>query len=198
MLTDKQKNVLAYVKVQLLKQKGFPSLGQIAENFGFSKNAAKQHIDALLKKGVLRKREKPIDHFELNDPKFTPPDHFELVANIAAGNPEQSADFESQRIKIDPLFFGGGEQKALRVEGESMLGDQISDGDIAIIKMAPRVGKNDIVALRVEGEGITLKRVKKLKAHVDLIPSNINYKTKRFRSDQVQVLGKLVGLIRKN
>lgn len=195
-LTTKQKKVLAFVKMKVLEKGQFPSLAVIAERFGISRVASKRYLDTFLAKGLIRKNEERDSYFAFNDPALQQSSTFELVADIAAGSPVH-AEEQAKLISINPQFFGGGQQKLLRVSGDSMLGDQICDGDLAIIKLQKIIGKHDIAALRVEGEGITLKRVKRTKEYLSLIPSNPVFPIRRFTPEQVETIGKLVGVIRK-
>ena len=98
----------------------------------------------------------------------------------------------SEPLNFDPSYFSKGEVKVLTVNGDSMLGDSICDGDLALITPQKNARKNDIVAVRVEAEGITLKRLEKKGEMITLIPSNPRFKKKTFSSSEVSVLGKFV------
>jgi repressor LexA len=103
-------------------------------------------------------------------------------------------------------FFGGGDILALRVIGDSMSGDSVADGDIAMIKRQQEGNKGDILALRIEDE-ITLKRVelegdqaRLLSSEGDqarLLSSNPEHPVRLVPAAQLEILGKLVGIIRK-
>jgi repressor LexA len=77
-----------------------------------------------------------------------------------------------------------------------MSGDSIDDGDIAMIKRQQEAGKGDILALRIEDE-ITLKRLRIEGDKAQLLPSNPEYSIRVVPASQVEILGKLVGIIRK-
>ena len=84
----------------------------------------------------------------------------------------------------------------VRVVGDSMSGDSIADGDIAMIKRQREAGKGDILALRIEDE-ITLKRLRIDGDRAELLPSNPEHSVRVVDASRVEVLGKLVGIVRK-
>jgi repressor LexA len=77
-----------------------------------------------------------------------------------------------------------------------MSGDSIADGDIAMIKRQQEANKGDILALRIEDE-ITLKRIRLQGDKAELLPSNPEYSIRVVPARQLEILGKLVGIIRK-
>ena len=91
---------------------------------------------------------------------------------------------------------GGGEIVGLRVVGDSMSGDSIDDGDIAMIKRQQEASKGDILALRIEDE-ITLKRLRIEGDKAHLLASNPAHAARVVAAAQLEILGKLVGIIRK-
>jgi repressor LexA len=77
-----------------------------------------------------------------------------------------------------------------------MSGDAISDGDIAMIRMQREAVLGDILAVRVDGE-ITLKRIRQVDDRIELLPSNREFSVRSVPAEQVEILGKLVGIVRK-
>jgi repressor LexA len=94
-------------------------------------------------------------------------------------------------------MLGAGEHYLLEIEGDSMIEAGILDGDLVIIKSTDTATSGEIVVALVEGEEATLKRLRKKGASIALEPANRNYETRIFGPDQVEVQGKLVGLIRR-
>jgi repressor LexA len=196
-LTARQQAVLSFLKDYAKTAQSFPSLSVIAQHFGISRHSAKFHVDALRRKGFVQKQENQ-NYFALTEHLEQDPNQFELVCEISAGIPDFSEPaVDPQNISFNSQFFGGGNQKALTVSGQSMSGDMIDDGDIAIIRLQKIIGRHDIAAVRVYGEGITLKRLSRSRQAITLIPSNPQFKPQTYPSDQVEVLGKLVGVVRK-
>jgi repressor LexA len=123
----------------------------------------------------------------------------QLVGSIPAGLPQASADDNSQHyIDISAAWFGRGRMVAARVRGESMAGDAICDGDMAIIRLQQDATPQDIVAVRVTDGEVTLKRVRHCGKSVELLPSNPEFPVQVYAADSVEIVGKLVGLIRRD
>jgi repressor LexA len=137
----------------------------------------------LLKKGLLKKERASASSFD-------------LVARIPAGAPSAVFDETPESFSVTYDFFGGGDILGLRVVGDSMSGDSIADGDIAMIKRQRDANKGDILALRIEGE-ITLKRLKIKGEEAQLLPSNPEHSVRVVPARQLEILGKLVGIVRK-
>ena len=198
-LTEIQRSVLAFCQQQTGKGLPFPSLREIADQFGYQHTTARFHLKALEKKGYIKTRDQRVsDYLLVHAEEFMGTERgFELVSRIAAGVPTAAYEDAKELIEFDPAFFGGGNIKALTVSGESMTGDAISDGDIALIRLQSEANRNDILAVRVGGDEITLKRIRKKYQQMELIPSNPDFEVRSVPADQVEILGKLVGIIRK-
>ena len=93
-------------------------------------------------------------------------------------------------------LIGNGEYYCLEVEGDSMVEAGILDGDTVVIERADNAENGAIVVAFVEGQEVTLKRLRKRHNSVALEPANANYETRIFGPDQVEIQGKLVGLVR--
>ena len=120
-----------------------------------------------------------------------------MMGRIAAGVPISAIQDHSQDVMCPPDMIGGGEYFALEVVGDSMIDAGIHDGDTVIIKRADTATNGDIVVALVEHEEATLKRIYRQSGKVSLEAANPNYETRHFGPDQVEVQGKLVGLIRR-
>ena len=195
-LTDIQQAVYDYTRKALQQGRPFPSLREIANHFGFQHTTARFHLKALEKKGYVRQRSQRVSDYLLPDMDEVNAGAFNLVARIPAGAPSAVFDETPQSFAVTHDFFGGGDILGLRVVGDSMSGDSIDDGDIAMIKRQQEAGKGDILALRIEDE-ITLKRLRIEGDKAQLLPSNPEHSTRVVPARQVEILGKLVGIIRK-
>jgi repressor LexA len=120
-----------------------------------------------------------------------------MMGRIAAGVPISAIQDHSQDILCPPDMLGSGEHFALAVVGDSMIEAGIHDGDTVIIRRADTAGNGDIVVALVEQEEATLKRIFRQGGKVSLEAANPNYETRHFGPDQVEVQGRLVGLIRR-
>ncbi|HEY5740188.1 MAG TPA: transcriptional repressor LexA [Gammaproteobacteria bacterium] len=197
-LTDIQQAVYDYTRQAIEQGRSFPSLRQIANHFGFQHTTARFHLKALEKKGFIRQRSQRVsDYLLAAEPEAEyNGDSFDLVARIPAGAPLPVFDETRESFSVTRDFFGGGDILAIRVTGDSMAGDAIADGDIAIIRRQREANKGDILALRIEDE-ITLKRMRLENDRARLLPSNPEHAERVVPANQLEILGKLVGIIRK-
>lgn len=119
---------------------------------------------------------------------------FRLVGNIAAGMPIEAVEdieaFDLSRV-FDPH-----DHFLLRVRGDSMVLDGINDGDLAIIRHSNVARNGDTVAALVDGQEGTLKRFRKAKDTIILIPANDQMKQMEFAASRVEIRGVFVGLVR--
>jgi len=198
-LTARQKQVLDIINSFVNKGEPFPTLQAIASRLGVRhKSGVIGHMKALEKKGYISRREKRVSDFMLRDQESSSRSGlFPLTGILPAGTPGQSFDQRDQNLAFDHAFFGGGNLQAVRISGDSMLGDSICDGDTAIIAMQSEWREQDIVAARIEDE-VTLKRIQSCPdGKVALIPSNPDYPTRHYPAESVEVIGKFAGLVRK-
>ena len=204
-LTARQKQVFDLIKKYLDQGEAFPSLREIADGLGVrNKSGMVGHLKALERKGYIRKQQRS-GYYALashSAPVFgLYEEHsllsFPLVADIPAGTPLNTYEQSDEHLIFNPDYFGGGSLKAVSISGESMAGDHISDGDIAIIKLQKDVSPQDIVVVRVDRDEVTLKRVRYHDDLVDLIPSNPLYQVKSVPAESVEIVGKLVGIVRR-
>jgi repressor LexA len=120
-----------------------------------------------------------------------------ILGRIAAGTPIDAIQHERDRMPVPEAMLGAGEHFILEVQGDSMRDAGILDGDQVIIKRGDTAHSGEIVVALVMGEEATLKRLRKKGASIALEAANPAYETRIFGPDQVQVQGKLVGLLRR-
>ena len=118
---------------------------------------------------------------------------FRLLGNIAAGSPiEAIEDVETFDLT---KTFDPHEHFLLRVRGTSMILDGINDGDLAIVRPANTAKNGDTVVAVVDGE-VTLKRFRKAKNTITLIPANDQLTPMEYPASRVEIRGVFVGLVR--
>ena len=120
-----------------------------------------------------------------------------MMGRIAAGVPISAIQNHGSDIACPPDMLGTGEHFALEVRGDSMIDAGIHEGDVVIIKRTSSAENGDIVVALIEKEEATLKRLRKKGAAIALEAANPSYETRIFGPDQVDIQGRLVGLIRK-
>ena len=120
-----------------------------------------------------------------------------ILGKIAAGTPIEAIQHERDRISAPGMLLGKGEHFVLEVSGDSMIDAGILDGDYVVIRKGADAASGEIVVALTMGEEATLKRLQRKGGSVALVPCNPRYETRIYAPDQVQVQGKLVGLIRR-
>jgi len=120
-----------------------------------------------------------------------------VLGKIAAGTPIEAIQHERDRMPVPESLLGAGDHFVLEVQGDSMIEAGIFDGDFVIIKRTDNANNGDIVVALVMQEEATLKRLRRKGGAIALEPANKAYETRIYGPDQVEVQGKLVGLIRR-
>lgn len=120
-----------------------------------------------------------------------------LLGKIAAGTPIEALRDPTRHISVPPSMIGRGNHYCLEVEGDSMVNAGILDGDTVVIRRTDNAENGSIVVALVEGQEVTLKRLRKRNNSVALEAENPAYETRIFGPDQVAVQGELVGLLRR-
>lgn len=120
-----------------------------------------------------------------------------VMGRIAAGVPISAIQNHTHDIACPPDLLTNGEHFALEVRGDSMIEAGIHDGDIVIIRQTDSAENGDIVVALVEGEEATLKKLRKRGSTIALEAANPKYETRIFGPDQVDIQGRLVGLMRR-
>jgi len=120
-----------------------------------------------------------------------------LYGKIAAGTPIEALRDHSNTIEVpSTLLSPRGEHYALTVEGDSMIGAGIHDGDTVIIERCSTADNGSIVVALIDEQEVTLKRLRKKGNSVALEAANEAYETRIFGPDRVKLQGKLIGLLR--
>lgn len=119
-----------------------------------------------------------------------------LHGKIAAGVPIEALEGQSS-LSVPMALLGSGEHYALEVSGDSMVEAGILDGDYALIKKANIARDGEIVVALVRGEEATLKYLRRDGQRIRLDPANQAYEPQYFEAHEVEVQGKLAGLLRR-
>ncbi|MFC0203896.1 transcriptional repressor LexA [Novosphingobium soli] len=119
-----------------------------------------------------------------------------LHGRIAAGVPIEALEGQST-LPVPAALLGSGEHYALEVSGDSMIEAGILDGDFALVKRTNTARDGEIVVALVRGEEATLKYLRREGGLVRLDPANAAYEPQIYGPDEVEVQGKLAGLLRR-
>ena len=119
-----------------------------------------------------------------------------LHGRIAAGAPIEA--FEGHEIlPVPAALLGGGEHYALEISGDSMIDAGILDGDFALVRRAESARDGEIVVALVRNEEATLKYLRRENGMIRLDPANSSHEPQFYQPHEVQIQGKLAGLLRR-
>jgi repressor LexA len=119
-----------------------------------------------------------------------------LHGRIAAGAPIEALEGQTS-LPVPAALLGPGEHYALEVSGESMVEAGIFDGDFALVRRTSTAREGEIVVALVRGEEATLKYLRKEAGKVRLDPANAMYDPQFYEPHEVEVQGRLAGLLRR-
>ncbi len=199
-MTEKQRDVLDYIRRRILATGVAPTLQEIATHFGFRSTAsAQKHVGLLERKGFLRREKHQKRGLVLADgkPVLSPPSlELPLFGAVAAGSPIESFPGD-ETITVPPDFMGSGSNFVLKVRGDSMVDEGIHDGDLVVVHSTSEAAEGDMVVALV-GDEVTLKRIyRESGGRIRLQPSNAELAPLVVPEGDVTVQGTVVGLLRK-
>ncbi len=197
MLTKRQKQILDYITKFIKKNDYAPSLEEIKEHFKLSSvSTVHQHIESLKSKGYLNKTNYHARSIEISDNK-KPAGLVEipLLGIIAAGKPFETFEIPDEVITVPRKQINNHTKHyALRVEGDSMIGEGIFDGDIVIIQEQQTAEDGQTIVAIIDDNEATLKKIYHEKNRIRLQPANPTL-FPIFRKE-VEVKGIVVEIIR--
>jgi repressor LexA len=194
-LTPRQKEIYNFIRSKIQGRGYGPTVREIGLNFQIkSPNGVMCHLKALQKKGLIHREPNMSRAIQLlDDPVSAHQMGLKLVGRIAAGQPIEAVEQHEELTFSE--WTEPGDKFALRVTGDSMIEEHIADGDFVIIKRQEQARDGQIVAVRDDDGEATLKKFFRDRNRVRLEPANKTMKP-IFR-DRVNVLGVLVGVVRK-
>jgi len=202
-ITKRQREVYDFIS-EFVAGKGYsPSFEEIGEALGLSSLATvHKHISNLESKGLLKRdynRSRSIDVVPMRGKAKTPPPdtRFELplVGRIAAGRPVEQVE-QPETISLTD-FTRAKDVFVLQVTGESMQDEHIVDGDYVLVEKSQTARNGEIVVALVNGSDTTLKRFYKEGDMMRLQPSNAAMEPIMVPAANLQIQGRVVGVLRK-
>lgn len=191
-MTARQKAIYEFIKEKIVNRGYGPTVREIGNEFGIrSPNGVMCHLKALERKGLITREahmSRAIQLTEQPQKRMSLP----LAGMIAAGSPILAVEQE-ERIDFADLFDND-DHFCLRVKGDSMIDDQIADGDYVIVRKQSTCREGEIVVALVEGQDATLKRFYKEENRIRLQPANANMKP--IYAKEIDILGVVVGVVR--
>ncbi len=202
-LTPTQEKILNFITATIREHDRSPTIREIGEEIGISStNGVRYHLAILEKLGYIR-RNKGISrgiewrehHIKTEGRGVT---EIPLVGQVAAGRPILAVENIEGVLAVDEMLARSKECFALRVSGDSMRDAGILNGDVVVVSPGPGARNGDIVVALLDDEA-TVKTYVSKKGQVVLRPENPDYDEIVLdgRGDDIRVLGKVVGLMRK-
>jgi len=201
-LTERQRAIYGYIKDYILTHKYPPTIREIGDRFGIkSTNGVRDALKALELKGYIKKISNQARGIALPKKAFPTSAHtahLPIIGRIAAGTPILAQENIEDTLTLDQAVLPRStEIFALRVQGDSMVGDGILNGDIAIIRMQKNAERGQIVAAVIDGDA-TLKHYHPLTNKIELRASNPKYfPITVSEGEDFSIAGILAGVIRK-
>jgi repressor LexA len=201
-LTKRQRQVLDFITDFVGKEGYSPSLEEIAAAFGLSSVATvHKHVKHLVDKGYLRKawnRSRSVE--PVPDEDSVPSLQLPILGTVAAGSPIEAIEPEAGTAEMlsvpADMVPASRDHFVLRVRGDSMIEDQICNGDLVVIEGKKEARNGETVVALVDGSEATLKRFYRDGAKVKLVPANHTMAPMEFHASQIEIRGVVRGLIR--
>jgi repressor LexA len=196
-LTNRQHEVLEFIKSYIVSHKYPPTIREVAEFFKISVKGSYDHIKALEKKKYIKcnvNRSRAIEVIFDDENGNGKVVQVPVLGNVAAGKPLFAEENFDGVVKVPEQEIGKGKHFALNIKGDSMQDAGIMNGDIAVINYQNYADNGDIIVAVID-EAVTLKRFFKEKNRVMLKAENKAYPP--IYSQDIRILGKLSYLIRK-
>ena len=225
MLTAKQHELLLFIQRKLEETGISPSFEEMKDALDLkSKSGVHRLISALEERGFIRRLPNRARALEVtrqpedvtagkrapaNDlvsrvaapPRAAPAAANDIIelplhGRIAAGMPIEALQSD-RTLPVPAALLGAGEHYALEVSGDSMIEAGILDGDFALVRKTDTARDGEIVVALIRDEEATLKYLRRENGMIRLDPANGAYDPQVYRPDEVQVQGKLAGLLRR-
>jgi len=204
MLTDRQQQVLDYIR-DIVAERGYPpSVREIGEAVGLSSpSSVHAQLNSLVKAGAIKKDptkpraivivDEPATVTEIDDRRMR---DVPILGRIAAGTPILAAEHIDEVMPLPTELVGDGPVFLLEVKGDSMVDAGIHEGDLVAIHKQSDARDGEIVACLIDGEEATVKRLQRRDGKVYLHSENPAYEPMVF-SDGVELIGKVVSVLRR-
>jgi len=198
-LTRRQKEILDFVARHIQKKGYAPTIEEIGDHFGLSSLATvHKHLTNLQNKGIIKRTVNRSRALEL-----VPTDvavraiELPLLGRVAAGTPIEAIQ-ATETIFVPEDMIGRRETYVLQVKGDSMIDEQIRDGDYVIVENRQSALDGEMVIALLEGERATLKKLYRERGgRIRLQPANATVEPIVVDEDQVTVQGVVIGVLRK-
>jgi repressor LexA len=197
-LTKRQREILDYLQ-EFIQQHGYaPSLEEIGRRFSLSSLATvHKHLSNLQEKGFIRRswnRSRSVELLSARTGQRAV--ELPLLGYVAAGAPIEALT-TNETIAVPEDLIGRRETYVLRVKGDSMIEEQIRDGDFVIVEDRKTADNGEMVIALIRGTDVTLKKFYRDNGRIRLQPANPAVQPIVLDPSHVQIQGVVVGVMRK-
>ena len=197
-ITEKQSEILEYIKAQILERGFPPAVREICEAVHLkSTSSVHSHLETLEKNGYIRRDPTKPRAIEILDDEFNltrrEMAQVPIVGRVAAGEPLLAEQNIEDYFPIPVERLPNNQTFLLQVKGESMINAGILNGDYILVEQTPSASNGEVVVALVE-DGATVKRFFKENGHYRLQPENDTMDP--IIVDEVTIVGKMIGLLR--
>ncbi len=203
-LTKRQQEIFDFIKRHSAKHGYPPTVRDIGAAVGLaSSSTVHAHLANLEKLGLLRRDPSKPRAIELLDraveqvKSIVRPEGLPLVGQVAAGSPVLAEENIEEYVSVPALAGGEVGEYVLRVRGESMIDEQIRDGDWVVVEDRKTADNGEMVIALVGGQDVTLKKFYKEANRIRLQPANPTMQPIYVDLDGLQIQGVVVGVMRK-
>ena len=199
-LTRRQSEILEFI-CEYSDDRGYaPTLQEIGQRFGLSSVATvHKHVGQLVAKGYLRRERRNasrdleiVGRAGRNGGSVAVP----LLGTVAAGLPIEALP-DTEEIHLPEQWLGRHRTFALRVRGDSMIEEQIRNGDVVVVEERETARNGETVIALIDGENATVKQYQRRGAVIHLIPANATMSPLEYPEERVRVQGVVVGVLRR-
>jgi repressor LexA len=196
-ITDAQRRTLAAIR-SFLSRRGFPpSIHELGELLGVAPASAHEQVSQLVRKGYLRRDARKARSIEvLKEPEAAVAELLPvpIVGTVAAGRPILAVENIVGELLVEQHIVGRGPCFALKVEGDSMIGAGIHDGDHVVVRQQPIAEHGDIVVALL-GDEATVKRLHIAGERIELRPENSRLRPITIGpEDDLRIAGKVMAV----
>ncbi|HVZ76459.1 MAG TPA: transcriptional repressor LexA [Gemmatimonadaceae bacterium] len=199
-LTKRQREILNYLTAYAEQHGYAPSFEEIAENFGYNSRATvHEHLSNLERKGYIKR-----SYNESRAIEILPSDavsqalELPLLGAVAAGMPIEAMEHGESVTVPESLIKRTGNHYVLRVRGNSMIDEQIRDGDFVVVNERQRADNGETVIALLDGSAATVKKYyRERDGRIRLQPANETMPPIYVHEDDVRIQGVVVGVMRR-
>jgi repressor LexA len=199
-LTKRQREILNYL-ASYTEQNGYaPSFEEIAESFKYSSLATvHEHLSNLERKGYIKRSYNESRAIEILPSEATPHAlELPILGSVAAGLPIEAAEQGDTLTVPDSFVRRGGSHYVLRVRGNSMIDEQIRDGDFVVVNERRSADNGEMVIALMNGSSATVKKFyRERDGRIRLQPANEMMPPMYVHENDISIQGIVVGVLRR-